>query len=108
MTMIMIMMMVMMLMMILIVINFQRCAILTVESEATAKEVSVFATKAGEVQSCLFFICLFICKFLKKIPKLYELLLGENCAVQRCDPRCSAHGVCSNGESSFSKLDEEM
>ena len=33
----------------LILTTFQRCVILTVESEATAKEVSVFVTRAGEV-----------------------------------------------------------
>ena len=32
-----------------LILTFQRCAILTVESEATAKEVSVFVTRAGEV-----------------------------------------------------------
>ena len=23
--------------------------------------------------------------------------LGDNCYVQKCDQRCSAHGMCSNG-----------
>ena len=62
------------------------------------KEVSVFVTKAGEVGS-IFWLC--VSSFVNFLINFMDFLLGENCAVQRCDSRCSAHGVCSNGESSF-------
>ena len=68
------------------------------ENEATVKEVSVFVTKAGEVGS-FFLLC--VSSFVNFLINFMDFLLGENCAVQRCDSRCSAHGVCSNGESSF-------
>ena len=58
----------------------------------------MFVTKAGEVGS-FFLLC--VSSFVNFLINFMDFLLGENCAVQRCDSRCSAHGVCSNGESSF-------
>ena len=58
----------------------------------------MFVTKAGEVGS-IFWLC--VSSFVNFLINFMDFLLGENCAVQRCDSRCSAHGVCSNGESSF-------